>query len=1228
MSTPGTGDFDRNREETLLTEYLIERVGGRALGRVTDECLYNPPHDVYFIGNLRPRTDDLPDLVNEPSYLGELRNKLAPVAFGADFRLVPTSDEVTAVITVSWDCYYRVFPTMVQQREHQRRIVMTEEDASSTGRLPQTTHAPPQATLTIAPARPGSPEDESTQAAEEEKEEQRVDRESPEATETARDRRRSRVFRDSLFIRFRKVSCRAIGHVAMVRDANGEWTLDLSEVQSALDDETARAQQVALTDPDHLRTDGDPSAQVNVLENALLSDDAFSAFVQSLKTKVVPKWKWEAMLEIRQSQTEDENERVLQFAFVNLSPQQAPSQVSGSRRRRDNPNVEPFLFNTSVSFTFDGATIEPFELELAPRGFRYNRELWGRGFNCAIQRIEQTNSFLTTHLPIFEQKRYTTRETPQAKFDTLANDPLPTLDRIATAMEDYLPVWDAERDRYIVNAPGWEAQFGSSFDKDRQQFEAEIASFRRGLALVRDNSDVRLAFQLTNETFYRSGTQNLSPNRQKTAWRLFQIVFLLGQIPGIAALSDADSSDANEREIVDIIYFPTGGGKTEAYLATLVFHCFFDRLRGKSAGVTAWTRFPLRLLTLQQTQRAADVVGMAELVRREQRDERLNGQKIAGFAVGYFVGKEATPNEIVNPEKVQKPKPEDRVFWSLANDEEKRQNWKRVITCPACRTKSVRVSFDADDVRIDHRCTNQDCPFPNGRIPVFVIDNEIYRYLPSVIVGTIDKLASIGNQRKLAQVFGQIDGKCERHGYYKGKCCQKGCENGRLLKPGVPRGVSGPTFFIQDELHLLKEGLGTFDGHYETFAQRLGQRFGQTQPLKVVASSATIEAFERQVRHLYGRQQARVFPGLGPTQGHSFYAQTQDYPQRLFVGLIPHNKTIFNTILELIELYHRTVQDLQHVSAGSPNPYGGSVMPGTSQWSQLLDPYVTSLTYFLASRELDSIRTDIVGDVNPNLESDGYLPVELQDMTGGTSTDDVTRILERLEQPCPVDRPADALLATSMISHGVDVDRLNAMIFYGMPRQTAEYIQASSRVGRSHVGVIFTCLHPARERDQSHYTYFAKYHEFIGQLVEPVAINRWAKFSINRTMPGLFMGVLLQILSNAPDAGSSGGRYYRLEYVKQKISEGGITPDHFIPFLEEAYLVSGATGVAERAFQNEIRARVERYIHFIINARADIEWVSDALIPKPMTSLRDVDETLNIELDNPGTQWAALIGQS
>jgi hypothetical protein len=429
--------------------------------------------------------------------------------------------------------------------------------------------------------------------------------------------------------------------------------------------------------------------------------------------------------------------------------------------------------------------------------------------------------------------------------------------------------------------------------------------------------------------------------------------------------------------------------------------------------------------------------------------------------------------------------------------------------------------------------------------------------------------------------------------------------------------------FVQDELHLLKEGLGTFDAHYETFTQRLQREFGQTHWLKIIASSATIEAFERQVNHLYGRSpaQARVFPGPGPTLRQSFYGETFMYPQRLYVGLIPHNKTIFNTILELMEFYHREVQSLQQLSASAPNPYGGVLRPGTAEWRQLLDFYATSLTYFLANRELNAIRTDLEGDVNPHLQRDRLLPLEISELTGSTSTDDVSRILERLERTAPPSSSPDAVLATSMVSHGVDVDRFNAMIFYGMPRQNAEYIQASSRVGRNHVGIVFACLHPVRERDQSHYAYFAKFHEFLGQLVEPVAINRWSKFSIDRTLPGLFMAVLLQLIAHR-QTNVTPGKYLGVGFVKQKISDGSLRPEHFIPLLEEAYGVQAPTTVGENVFRETIHLRVRQYFDWILSSTGD-GFVSDVLIPKPMRSLRDVDEMIPIELDSLGSQWTA-----
>lgn len=1175
---------ENQQEESLLAHYLINRVHDKASGKSDLECLYNYPRDVYFIGNLRPRpTETIQVAVNNR----EVLNKLAPMAFGIELLLHHENKPFEIVITLTWACYYRIFPTFLQQCEHQRQKNTANGDPSEKSPEPEQQN-----------------NDEVTDNNTEDS--PSLEPEISEVFETAYDRHQSRNTFDSLFIRFRKINCEATGHIFLQLDQNKHWVIDDTEIREALTKEALRAQQVVLQDTEHIRTLDLPENKVRVPVTALTSQEAYNSFLNSLHVNIIPEWNW--LFNCVLKATEDNNESILSMEFINTS-----------RDAANSPNVEPFLFDSKAITTLVNDIVRPFELNLAPRGFRYNRYIWGRGINCGVDHPMNKNNalstFITNHMPIYSQSRYSTRVEPRARFADLAKDPMLTLKTILQAMEDYQQEWEVERQHYVAEIADWEKVYNVEYEKDRQTYREEIERFRNGCELISTDPDVYLAFILTNETFRRS---------TKTGWRLFQIVFLVSQILGMVELVKPTTAGAAERKKVDIVYFPTGGGKTEAYLATIVFHCFYDRLRGKKAGVTAWTRFPLRLLTLQQTQRAADIIGIAELVRFENADKRLSGSDVDGFAVGYFVGRGGSPNEILNPQNYRYASPEDQTTWSKVNDITARQAWKRVVRCPSCRTDSVSMDFEISTNSLIHRCSNSDCHFPNGKLPIYVVDNDIFRYLPSVIVGTIDKLAGIGNQRKFALLFGEVDGRCSIHGYYKGCCCQKDCTDASKLHLGTPPGLSGPTLFVQDELHLLKEGLGTFDGHYETFTQELLRVLGHKDSLKIIASSATIEAFSRQINHLYGRAptQARIFPGQGPTQAQSFYATTSPLPSRLYIGVIPHNKTIFNTILELIDIYHREIQSLQQLTVGLPNPYNGQITPGTEEWKLLLKFYSTSLTYFLSGKELNSLRTDLEGDVNPNLCRDGYNSLTISELTGSTSTDDVSRTLESIENPSMSDESNDAILATSMVSHGVDIDRLNCMFFYGMPRQNAEYIQASSRVGRTHVGIVFNCLHPIRERDQSHYSYFVKFHEFLGQLVEPVAINRWSKFSINRTLPGLFMGVLLQIIATR-SGDPKPSRYTKLDVARRKISDGSLRPEHFIPILEAAYGVQNPTTPGEIAFRHEIDIRVHQYFDWIVTPTAGYTFVSDVLIPKPMSSLRDVDEPISIELDELGSQWTA-----
>lgn len=1192
-------------EQLLLARHLVDRLVSRASGRAEQECLRNYPRDAYFIGNLRSQ-DGTDAQAGLAPHMPELINKLSPVAFGAHFRLRP-DDGTTMRIKLTWACYYRVFPTLDQQGEHQQGpnrprpqsealrpanavpVGDGEDDTDEDGDEP----AEAEASGALEHELRQAPDEVVTSAA------------VPRGGGNTPGGRRS----DTLMLRFRKIDCDAEGDISVERGPSGTWTLDHHQLQEAIEASLLNARALVEADPEAFKTTADVHAQIRVPENALGSEQQYRAFLSTLTVPVRPVWRWQLRFDT-EVDGHDATLIVLSTVFANDTSRQL------SADRKDNPNLEHYLFDTAASYAFQSGEVVPFEINAAPQGFRFDRHVPARGFNCAV--VGTDHYFQTTHVPVYDQARYQTQSTPEAPFGGLAVNPLPILDNILQAMEDYRSEWDDAFAEFEQSLPNWNAVHAQEFERDRRTFDEEIEGFRRGRDLIRDNADVRLAFQLTNETFRRG---------PRTNWRLFQIVFLVSQVSGIASLGNVPGANPDDLNRADIIYFPTGGGKTEAYLGVLVFHCFFDRLRGKVAGVTAWIRFPLRLLTLQQTQRVADVVCVAEIVRREQTNEpRLSGRGVAGFAVGYFVGKTSTPNELVDMNKYRYEGAEYLATWHVAADVSARQRWKRLIQCPSCRTSTVTVTLDTDRVRLIHRCTNDRCAFPQGTIPVYVVDNEVYRYLPSVIVGTIDKLAGVGNQRKMAQIFGSVDGFCQTHGYYKGKCCQRECDN-RNLGTTVPSGLSGPTLFMQDELHLLKEGLGTFDSHYETFVQELLRELNPGSKLKIIASSATIENFQRQVKHLYDADpnRARMFPGPGPRLGQSFYAESRDYPQRIYVGVIPHNKTIFNAILELLELYHASVQDLIDLPAGQSNPYGGSVQPHSPSWFNLFDLYVTSLTYFLKGRDLNSVHTDVDGHVTPSLQSSGRSFIDVRELTGSTTTDEVARTLEHLQRPKPAEERSTAVLATSMVSHGVDIDRLNAMFFYGMPRQNAEYIQASSRVGRANVGIVFVCHHPARERDQSHYGLFGKFHEYLGQLVEPVAINRWAKFSINRTLPGLFMGVLLQLVANRANPRDV-NKYLRTDHVRRLYTSGAITADDFIPFLEEAYRVTNPQDVAAQTFRTEIRLRVQQFFDQIIQAGASQQWVSDALIPRPMTSLRDIDEPIPIHLDQDGAAWSSRQG--
>ena len=374
-----------------------------------------------------------------------------------------------------------------------------------------------------------------------------------------------------------------------------------------------------------------------------------------------------------------------------------------------------------------------------------------------------------------------------------------------------------------------------------------------------------------------------------------------GRLPVVGG--PVPSEPADEARFVDTVWFATGGGKTETYLGLLLTAAFFDRLTGKTMGVTAWSRFPLRLLSLQQTQRFADALAGAEMVRKE---EDVGGTP---FSLGFLVGRAGTPNRVV-------PKTDDDEI--TPDSPGMPDKYQVLLRCPFCRDENLQMRFDRERWKLEHRCTNAECPTQGHALPMYVVDQEVFRFLPTVVVGTLDKAASISLQQAMRGLVGPPQKLCPVpwHGFTYAErsaapngCLVPNCQGGKLLKP-LPMDPErfGPSLRLQDELHLLRDSLGAVDSHYESLLDHLQSELCGTKA-KIVASSATLEGYDRQIDVLYQRH-GRVFPQPGPRSGESFWTTPTDHPLRRFVAVAPRGVTLEHVSDRTLDALQRCIREL------------------------------------------------------------------------------------------------------------------------------------------------------------------------------------------------------------------------------------------------------------------------------------------------------------------------------
>ena len=825
----------------------------------------------------------------------------------------------------------------------------------------------------------------------------------------------------------------------------------------------------------------------------------------------------------------------------------------------------------------------PFVLDSLPDSFRYDRRLPAYGINGGV---DVSDGRLRTVDVVAEERlrpQYwdaSIGPEPDLRFMRLATDPIPALDELVSSLERWNQrEWSAERLDARQTEESWSAEMREQANTESMRAFEEVNRCQAGLELIKSRNDVRRAFTLMNEAFVHSG------EGQYDRWRPFQLGFLLATLPSLADAS------LPERAVVDTLWFATGGGKTETYLAIVVFTCLFDRMRGKLHGISIWSRFPLRMLSLQQTQRFADALAGAELARRR---EGIGGDP---FALGFFVGKNGTPNKIRD----------DSVDDANATDNDMPGKNQVLLRCPFCRRADLEMRFDRGSWLLQHCCPHDDCPWVDNGLPFHVVDEEIYRLLPSVVVGTLDKAASVSMQAAMRGLYASPFNRCKgvRHGFtYAPRsatphgCLVPGCTYGPDALPQA-RELFPPSVRIQDELHLLRGGLGAIDAHYETLLDHLQRETGASVP-KDIASSATLAGYEAQVAVLYKRP-GTVFPLPGPEQGVSFWTKDQTQLARRFTGLAPRGVTLEFANERIAESLQRAVRDLLSDRVGTCAEIG--VDPSFAEF--LVNYYGTNVVYGNTIRDIEAAVRSF--DIQP-----GVQPLNVAKLTGNTPLEEVRDVLRRLGSPEKefMDR-LHVICASSMMSHGVDIDRFNSVTVLGVPLTTAEFIQTTARIGRRYPGLVFLLHRMGVERDSSVFRTYDVYVRHGDRFVEPIAVTRKSRRVLNHTFPGVFMARVLGI--HEPSSVLSGGKQLTMvKSLKKYFQERPITEE------DELASICEALGLDHTDEEDPMVIELTRLLRETwreLNDPATIAKFPNQVTPrKPMLSLREVEMRVPIKI--------------
>ena len=588
----------------------------------------------------------------------------------------------------------------------------------------------------------------------------------------------------------------------------------------------------------------------------------------------------------------------------------------------------------------------------------------------------------------------------------------------------------------------------------------------------------------------------------KGKWRPFQLAFILMNLESIV------NPNSEERDIVELIWFPTGGGKTEAYLGVAAFTIFWKRMRIKNnpeqTGTTMLMRYTLRLLTTQQFERACSMIVACDMIVKDFKNYDYFGNP-EPVSIGLWVGSVNTPNSIENARSQ---------FQSLVKKNDTNYNFN-ILKCPCCgaqmgkldenqRTKNSKIKGlfkkDGNNGSIYFQCENEKCETSGGSLPIYVVDDDIYSKTPDLVLATVDKLAMLPFKKEAGRLFGFREN--DARNIYR---------------------VQPPELIIQDELHLISGPLGSMVGLYETMVQTLCNEYETEErklfpkniadfiPPKIIASTATISRAKEQIKSLYAKDNLHIFPSQGLEFGNTWFSKEvkpndKDFGRK-YIGISPSGYPSAQTAI--VRCYAIILQEVMNLTA--------------NESYDELDYYWTLVGYFNSIRELGGAVTLVQADIIERLRSINKRDLNKKwrtflnplELTSRVESSEIPQFLKKLEvqknsNSKPKVYPKDLCLATNMIATGVDIGRFGLMFIHGQPKTTAEYIQASSRVGRENAGpgIVFTLFNPNKPRDKSQYEQFQTYHSKIYSSVEPTSVTPFSIVARERALHAVAVGLI------------------------------------------------------------------------------------------------------------------------